>query len=67
MTKKTIFLSYLFGKGFIGFSYDTAEKFLDKLNLMDEFGRAHYNVFLKGSFLITVYTNYLMSVFQCHI
>jgi len=67
MTKKIIFLSYLFRKGFIGFSYDTAGKFLDKLNLMDEFGRAHYNVFLKGSLLITVCAVYLMSVFQCHI
>jgi hypothetical protein len=67
MTKKIIFLSYVFGKGFIGFFYDTAGKILDRLNLMDEFEKTHYNVFLKGSFLITVCAIYLMSVFQCHI
>jgi len=54
----------LFGKGFIGFSYDTAGKFIDKLNLMDEFGRAHYNVFLKGSFLITACVIYLKHKFN---
>jgi len=32
MTKRIIFLSYLLGKECIGFFYDTAGIFLDKLN-----------------------------------